>query len=148
MNGNSEQELQEEIEELRGALGETVQALVYKADVPARAKQRGNELKEEARERGTELRDLAMELGTELRDQGSERGSELRDQVVERSSQVKDWIVACCSELSDQAMEATERARGALSRTPRGQWAKLAGAGLALVALTVIVRKVRICDFV
>ncbi|HEX2264492.1 MAG TPA: DUF3618 domain-containing protein, partial [Pseudonocardiaceae bacterium] len=62
MSGRSEQELQEEIQELRGELGETVQALAHKADVPARAKQRGNELKEEAIGRSVE----AIERGSEL----------------------------------------------------------------------------------
>lgn len=46
------------------------------------------------------------------------------------------------SELRDQAVDTAERARQAVSRTPKGQWAKLAGAGLALVALRVIMRRV------
>ena len=59
MSGNErqrleEQQLQEEIEELRGELGETVEALVHKADVPARAKERGAELTERAVDRGIE----------------------------------------------------------------------------------------------
>lgn len=96
MSGSAEQErLQAEIEELRGELGETVEALVHKADIPARAKERGHELKEQALERGSELKDQAVE-----------RGSELKDQAVER-------------------------------------WPALAGAGVALVILLVMVRRVR-----
>ena len=50
-----EEQLQREIEELRSDLGETVEALVHKADLPARAKERGSELADTARERGGEL---------------------------------------------------------------------------------------------
>ncbi len=106
MSTRSEQELQEEIKELGGI----VQALVHKADVPARAKQSGNELKGQV-----------VGYSSELREQAAVRGSELRDRVG----------------------EAAERAREAVSRTPRGRWAKLTGGGLALIALTVIVRRVR-----
>ncbi|MGH4011891.1 MAG: DUF3618 domain-containing protein [Pseudonocardiaceae bacterium] len=121
MSSNNEQELKEEIVELRAELGETVQALVHKADVPTRAKQRGNELKEQAIERGSELGYQVLE-----------RGNELRDQVVYRSNQWKD-----------QAVDAAERAREAVSQRSRERWATLVGAGLMLVALTVIARRVR-----
>lgn len=132
MSTRSEQELQEEIKELRGELGGIVQALVHKADVPARAKQRGNELKEEAIERGIELHDQVVG-----------RSNELKGQVVGYSSELREQAAVRGSELRDRVGEAAERAREAVSRTPRGRWAKLTGGGLALIALTVIVRRVR-----
>ena len=58
-----EEQLQREIEELRSDLGETVEALVHKADVPARAKERGSELAERAIDRGTEITELARDRG-------------------------------------------------------------------------------------
>ena len=128
MNDRSEQELQEEIQELRSELGETVQALAYKADVPALAKQRGNELKEEAIERSVEA---------------IERGHELKERVLERSGELREQVAVRGSELRDQAVEAAERAREALSRTPRDRWAKLTSAAAALVALTLVLRRVR-----
>lgn len=71
MSSSSEQErLQDEINELRGELGETVEALVHKADIPARA-----------RERGTQLRDQAVERGVELRDRAGRRAEQARDAV-------------------------------------------------------------------
>ncbi|MGH3997551.1 MAG: DUF3618 domain-containing protein, partial [Pseudonocardiaceae bacterium] len=60
MSSRSEQELQEDIADLRSELGETVEALAHKADVPTRVKQRGTELKEQAIERGTELLDQGI----------------------------------------------------------------------------------------
>ena len=112
MSGSRAQELQEEIEELRGELGETVQALVHKADVPARAKERGNKVKEEALARGSEAGSQVLE-----------RGSELRDQAIERGSALKV-----------RGPAAAGMAREMISRMPADRWAKLAGAGLMLIA--------------
>lgn len=143
MSSNSERELKEEIVELRGELGETVQALVHKADVPARAKQRGNELKDEAIERGSELGHQALERGSELRDQVVERSNQWKDRVAGRSNELRDQVCVRGSELRDQAVDVAERTREAVSHTPWDRWAKLVGAGLTLIALTVIVRRVR-----
>ncbi|MGH3810833.1 MAG: DUF3618 domain-containing protein [Pseudonocardiaceae bacterium] len=143
MSSRSEQDLQEEIVELRGELGETVQALAHKADVPTRAKRRGNELKEEAIERGSELGSQVFERGSELRDQVVERSNQWKDRVAGRSSELRGQVVGRGSELRDQAVDAAERAREAVSRTPTQRWAKLVGAGLTLIALSVIVRRVR-----
>lgn len=65
---SSEQKLREEIEHLRGHLGGTVEALVHKADLPARAKERGSELKARVAERGSELRDRAVEAAARARE--------------------------------------------------------------------------------
>ncbi|MGH4015997.1 MAG: DUF3618 domain-containing protein [Pseudonocardiaceae bacterium] len=120
MSSSEQERLQDEIEELRGELGETVEALVHKADVPARVKERGSELRDQAVERGIELRDQAVERGTELRDRAAQRGMELRDRAV----------------------DGAERARAVVSRTPTDRWAMLAGAGAALITLAVIVRRI------
>jgi hypothetical protein len=83
-----EERLQEEIQELRSDLGGTVEALVHKVDVPARAKERG-------------------------------------------------------SELGKRAIDAAERTREAVGQTQMDRWARLATAGVALITLVVIVRRVR-----
>ncbi|HET9254496.1 MAG TPA: DUF3618 domain-containing protein [Pseudonocardiaceae bacterium] len=121
MTGNERQrlqegQLQEEIAELRGELGETVEALVHKADLPTRAKERGAELAEQAVDRGVELHQQVVERGNEWR---------------------------------DRAIGVAERARAARPQTlaeapaSRSRWTMLALAGLALVAMTVIIRRVR-----
>ena len=139
MSSSEQQRLEREIEELRGELGETVEALVHKVDVPARAKERGNELAEQALERGIELQQQAVTRGSEL----LERGNEVKDQVTARGNELKDQVTARGSELRDGAIGAVERAREAISQTPTDRWAKLAGAGLALIILAIMVRRVR-----
>ena len=134
-----EAQLQKEIEELRGDLGETVEALVHKADLPARAKDRGNELKKEAVERGIELHQQVVDRGTDL----LERGNKLSSDVLERGNELKGQTLARSSELRDQAVEVADRARAAVSQTPKEQWVKLACAGLALIAVIVMARRVR-----
>lgn len=76
-SGSEQQRLRQEIEEVRGELGETVEALVHKADVPSRARERADELKEEATQRANELKDEAVERGSAAKDRAME--------VIERS---------------------------------------------------------------
>jgi hypothetical protein len=123
-----EERLQAEIVGLRSDLGETVEALVHKADLPARAKERGNELKAEA----IELQEQVVDRTVELSGRAIERGNEWKAQVVEHGS-----------ELRGRAIDAAERTREAVSQTPTDRWAKLAAAGIALVTVLVIVRRVR-----
>jgi len=129
--GLEEQQLQEEIVELRGELGETVEALVHKADLPARAK-----------ERGAELTERVVDRGVELHQQVTERGSELGQQAVDQWKEVKAEASERGNELRAQAFGASERAREAIGQTPPDKWAKLACVGLALVAAMVVVRRV------
>ena len=79
------------------------------------------------------------ERGTEL----LERGTELKDQLLERGIELKGQVLARSSELRDRAVEAAERAREGVTQAPQERWTKLACAGLALIALMVIVRRVR-----
>ncbi len=139
-----EEQLKEEIVELRGELGETVEALVHKADLPARAKERGAELTERAVDRGAELTERAVDRGAELHQEVVKRGSELSAQALELSTKFKAQTAGRVSDLRDQAVSATERAREAVYQTPPDRWAKLACAGLALVATMIIVRRIRI----
>jgi Protein of unknown function (DUF3618) len=127
-----EERLQEEIQELRSDLGGTVEALVHKVDVPARARERSNELTQEALERGIELHQQAVERGSALAGQAIERGSELKTLVAERGS-----------ELCKRAIDAVERTREAVGQTQMDRWARLATTGVALITLVVIVRRVR-----
>lgn len=127
-----EKQLQAEIEQLRGDLGETVEALAHQADVPARVK-----------ERGAELTERAVDRGVELHQQVVERGDALGARAIEWCNGVKARASERGSELRDQAVSTTERARGALGQPP-GSWVTLASAGLALVVVLVLVRRVRV----
>jgi hypothetical protein len=78
------------------------------------------------------LHEEIQELRSDRTGQASERGNELRTLVAERGS-----------ELRDRAIDAAERTREAVSQTPTDRWAQLAAAGVALITLVVIVRRVR-----
>jgi hypothetical protein len=138
-----EEQLKEEIVELRGELGETVEALVYKADIPARAKERGAELTERAIDRGAELTERAVDRGAELRQQAVERGNEFSAQAMEWYAKFKTQAAERGSDLRDQAVTATERARQAVYQMPSDRWAKVACAGIALITMMIIMRRIR-----
>jgi ElaB/YqjD/DUF883 family membrane-anchored ribosome-binding protein len=127
-----EERLQEEIEELRSGLGETVEALAHKADVSARVKERGTAVKEEALERGLELTQQAVE-----------RGSELSGRVMEWYNDVQGRLPAGSNELVQQALRTVERARESARQMPPERWVKLAAAGVGVLAMTAIMRRVR-----
>ncbi|MGH3767104.1 MAG: DUF3618 domain-containing protein [Pseudonocardiaceae bacterium] len=127
-----EEQLKNEIVELRGELGDTVEALVHKADLPARAK-----------ERGAELTERAVDRGAELHQQAVKRGSELSAQVVEWCTKFTAQTAGWGSDVRDQAVSATERAREAVYQAPADRWIKLASAGLALVATVIVLRRIR-----
>lgn len=131
-----EERLQEEIEELRSDLGETVEALTHKADVPARVKERGTAVKEDAIERGLALSQQAVE-----------RGSELSERVLEWYNDAQTRLAAGSSELVAQTVRTAQWARAVARRASADQRVKLTGAlaaaGAGLLVMAVIVRKVR-----
>ncbi len=147
---SEEKKLQQEIEDRRSELGETVEALVHKVDVPARAA----ELKDEALDRGAELKNDAIERVADVKDRMVDRAAELKDEAIARGSELKDQIMGHGRELRDPVVErdrgreagalnAAERIREALSRTPKNRRALVAVTGLAVIVLTVIVRRGR-----
>jgi hypothetical protein len=131
-----EERLQEEIEELRGDLGETVEALAYKANVPARAKERGTAVKEEA-----------IQRGLEVSQQVAGRGSELGGQLLEWYNDVQARLSAASSELAQHSIRTVEWVRESARQVVTDRRVQLTGAlvaaGAGLLAMTVIVRKVR-----
>jgi hypothetical protein len=149
-----EEQLQREIEELRSDLGETVEALVHKADLPARAKERGAELTEQAIDRGTDLTGRAIERGMELREQAVERGTDISAQVVQVWEEIRSQALARGNELLDQVLnrsnnwreqvtDATERVRRTTGEMSTERWAKVACVAVGVIVITVIVRRVR-----
>jgi Protein of unknown function (DUF3618) len=111
-----EEQLLQQIAELRGELGETVEALVHKADLPARAKQRGAELTEQALDRGLEVQQQILKRGSEFGAQARGLYGKIRIQANGRAREEVD----------------------------KAAWIKLAAVGLALVATAmVIMRRLR-----
>ncbi|MBV9060402.1 MAG: DUF3618 domain-containing protein [Pseudonocardiales bacterium] len=149
-----EEQLQREIEGLRSDLGETVEALVHKADLPARARERGAELTEQAIDRGTELTGRAIERGMELSEQAVDHGAEMTAQVAQLWDEIAGQALARGNELLDQVLNrsndwreqftgVTARVRRATNDMSTERWAKVAGVAVGLIVITVIVRRVR-----
>ena len=61
MTDKSEEQLQAEIRELREELGQTVQALAYKADVPHRVRDRAAQLRDQTKELVPKVRATVQE---------------------------------------------------------------------------------------
>jgi Protein of unknown function (DUF3618) len=150
-----EEQLQREIDELRSDLGETVEALVHKADLPARARERGAELTEQAIDRGSELTGRAIERGMELSEQAVDHGADMTAQVAQLWDEVTSQALARGNELLDQVLNrsdnwrerltgATERVRRATDDMSTERWVKVACVAVGLIVITVVVRRVRI----
>lgn len=89
------------------------------------------------------LQEEIDELRGELRNQAVTRGSELKDQAVTLGSGLKDEAVMRGGEFKDQAVDTADWLRETVSRTPKDRWATLGSAGLALIALIIIIRRLR-----
>jgi ElaB/YqjD/DUF883 family membrane-anchored ribosome-binding protein len=89
------------------------------------------------------MKDEAIERGLELTQQAVDRGSELSGRVMEWYNDVQTRLPAGSSELVQQALRAVERARESARQMPPERWVKLAAAGAGLLAMSVIVRRVR-----
>jgi hypothetical protein len=88
----------------------------------------------------TLVRDEMAQATAERKRKGAQAGIGI---VIEWCRKVKAQVVGRGSELFDRGVDVAERVRESVSQTPTDRWAKLAGAGLALLAMTVIVRRVR-----
>jgi hypothetical protein len=143
MSSSEQQRLQNEITELRGELGETVEALVHKVDVPHRAKERGSELAEQAVGRGVELAEQATARSEELRQQLANRGNELSGRLIERCRQFQAQVLERSSGIRERVVDTAQRASATASHQPTERWIKLVGTGLALLTLMMITRRKR-----
>ena len=77
----SEQDIQAEIEQTRERLGETVEELVAKADVKARAKDKAAELKAKAQVKAAEAKTTAQEKAAEVKAKAQSQAGDLPGQV-------------------------------------------------------------------
>ena len=82
-------ELKADIERTRGELGDTVEALVHKADVPARVKESAHEsavrVKETAQEGVTRVKETAQESG-------QQHAEELHQSAQRKTEEAKEAI--------------------------------------------------------
>lgn len=142
-NGSgSREELMTDIEQTRQDLGETIDALAAKADLPARARKRAAELREQAGERvGTltrTVRETAQRQAPQVREQAGERLTALTHTVRETAqrqaprvrAQVAAPIAKAGEAIPEPARRTASRAADVASRRPLA----LYGAAAACVA--------------
>lgn len=95
------QELRDQIERTRADVGDTVEALAGRADVPGRAKRRASDAAERAKAQVSQRSTAARQKGEEFRERFAERvgphGEHLRDSMP--------------GQAQDMARSAAERAR-------------------------------------
>ncbi len=108
-----------EVERTREELGETVEALAYKADVKARAKDKAGEVKAKA---------------AETVEQVKAKAGETVDEVKAKAEEVR-------AEADDVVVQAKGNAESAGDRVRRLPPAVLAAVALGLVALVVVLRR-------
>jgi len=82
-------ELRRDIEEDRGELGDTVEALADKADVKGRVQDKAQELKAQATGKAQELKAQASEKAQEVRDQVSAKAPQLTEAAQQKAQQAQ-----------------------------------------------------------
>ena len=103
------------------------------------------QLQAEIEQLRSDLRETVETLAhkTDVPARVKERDSEPGARAIKWGNAVKAQVAGRGSEWRDQALTATERTREAVSQTPPDRWAKLASAALAVIAVLVLIRRVR-----
>ncbi|MGC5341610.1 DUF3618 domain-containing protein [Streptomyces sp. AM 4-1-1] len=129
----SPEELRERVEGTRDELGRTVEALTAKADVKARARDMGAELKDRVQGATTHARDVARARTPEpVREKAGQAAGQLADAASSLGVAIQD-------NTPDAVQEKAARAMGA-ARDNRGL---LIGLGVATLAVVCLVRRAR-----
>ena len=104
----SQQDIQQEIERTREHLGETVEELVAKADVKARAQDKVAEVKAKAQGKAAEVKATAQEKAAAVRATAQEKAAEVKAKAQDRTSDLPGQVQAArtkAAELSSQASQ-------------------------------------------
>jgi hypothetical protein len=125
--------LRAEIKQTRADLGETVEALAAKVDVPARAKEQLEQTKQKVKAQAAgateKVRGAALTASEKVRQKAAQAGASARDTAAQASGKVRE------SGAMDRAHEATYEVR----RNPIPMAAVVAGV-VALVGVILIIR--------
>ena len=147
--------LTEEIGHARKELGETVEALVARADVPARAREKAAELAGRASDKASQVKETARQASKQAAARASSAGAAAKEQAAARMDSA---AAAAPERLRRAARQAADRmgsagaaaperlrraARQAASRARQRQVPLALAAGGALLAGWLIVRRRR-----
>lgn len=123
---SSPEELREQVEQTRTALGGTVQALAAKTDVKARAQEKAAEVKEQAAAKAGELKEQATVKAVELKAKAAGLAHQAQDRLPDP---VKDKAAQAAEQARVKAAQASqlwqEKASGPV-REKTAQGAQLA----------------------
>ena len=131
----SEQDIQAEIEQTRERLGETVEELVAKADVKARAQDKAAELKAKAQGKAAEVKATAQQKAAEVKTTAQHRAAEVKAKAQDRAG-----------ELPGQVQEARAKAAEVAGRANQNQlvqkrWPLVAAGVIAVAGLVIVWRR-------
>lgn len=144
-------QLKQDIERTREQLGETVEALVTKADVRAQAKDKVGQLTDKLKGTTAQARQQATARAAQARDQLTAKTNDARQAATANGATVrsaKDQLQAGATAVGGKVRDVTPEpvqraARHAAARTsPRQAVAAVAAAGVALISF-ILVRKRR-----
>jgi chromosome segregation ATPase len=104
------EQIRQEIERTRDQLGETVEALVAKADVKAQAKERVGQLSDRLKDKTAQVKDTAAQA----KDQATARVGQARSQLAGKTSDAKTAAVQTGGPARDQIQARAAAVGGAV----------------------------------
>jgi Fe2+ transport system protein B len=126
-------ELRADIEKTRAELGDTVEALVHKADVPARAKAKGHEMTEKAAETAQQAKAKAAEAAAHVGEKAAGTAQQVKAKAATVTAQAVEAIPPQVKVKADEARaKASEAASHVAEAIPPQVKAKAARAVDAL----------------
>lgn len=126
-------ELRADIEKTRRELGDTVEALVQKADVPARVKAKGHEVTEKAAETAQQAKAKAAETAAQVGEKAAETAQQVKAKAATVTAQAVEAIPPQVKVKADEARaKASEAASHVADAIPPQVKAKAAQAVDAL----------------
>ena len=138
-----EQELREDIEQIRERLGETVDQLAAKADVKSRARAKAAELAGRAKNTAATSRATAAERAGRARGQLAGKTAMVRQKAAAAGGKGRSQLQARVAPAWDAAPEPVRRAVTKGASTARQRRVPLAAALAALIVCYVTVRRWR-----
>jgi chromosome segregation ATPase len=145
---DDQQALQEEIERTREHLGETVEALVAKADVKAQAQAKASQVKAQAQEKARQLtgRLKTKAAQTDVKAQAQQKARDLTGLLKTTAAQGRHRAATAATSVSKATPEPVKGAVGSAAATTkrhRGPLAAAAGATVASVLAWLLIRRWR-----
>ncbi|GAA3884130.1 hypothetical protein GCM10022243_56120 [Saccharothrix violaceirubra] len=144
---NDPDALRADIEQTRRDLGDTVEQLAHKADVPGRVKDSVHDGVEAVRDTAAEVADRTGDLAGQVADttrevagQVEDRASRLADQVGETAHVVVDRTQQIAGEIADRAVRAVESLPPTVRERARQPVVLAAAGAVVLIAVVWLVR--------